>query len=209
MHHVQQQAFSQKAESMGPSPKRRRLNSVEDRVADAKICSDYLSDPTHERSSIESINDFSDWDQILKQSEVIKQMDVPSDILFLIGEFASGQIVECWNCHKKDHVAGLIPVQDELQCDDDWVQLQGAFRGDVDYMCSICYRELICTFCEETVTEHNIECEDCRHVVCSGCDDRHLEEHMDLDIPPPDTYFDELMSGDSYEGYVLDMMEEI
>ena len=139
----------------------------------------------------------------MKQSELIKQIDVPSDILFLIGEYAIGETVECWRCKKEDHADGLIPLEDELENDDDWVHFRGPC-GDADYLCAKCYEELLYTFCEERVMEDNFECENCCHIVCSECGYRHLEEHMDLDIAPTDSHFDELISADYcevYEGY--------
>lgn len=121
---------------------------------------------------------------LLKECEMIKELDVPSVIIKRIEDFGFGFIVKCVFCDKEDH----------MNCDafaarkDTKTWHFGANYGwdpDDDQMyCDKCFEEHLCTFCYEHITELG-KCERCDEVACEHCEDRHNDEHIDREMSPP------------------------
>lgn len=128
--------------------------------------------------------------EVLQETTLIGKMEIPSKLIELITEFGRGDIIICWKCEKEDHVDGVIDLEKELDEREDW-----EFDDD-DVICSTCHNELQCTLCYESVEEGNFKCDECENVVCSECDfDRHFEQHIDLELDPPQSYYDSIQFG--------------
>eukprot|EP01084_Bolivina_argentea_P146448 256412_1 len=145
---------------------------------------------TSESESDDPFDDaFNELFYNLKETKLIRKLDVNDDIIEVIAEFGFGQIHECWRCDKEVHIDGIDSLDVELEENDDWV----------DEQCRECFEKYVCTICQERSEEDNYKCDDCGNMVCQDCDSdnygwftKHCEEHQSMDIAPPDNFIENL-----------------
>ena len=125
---------------------------------------------------------------ILKKCGLIKKLDVPHDLVMMIGDLSKGMIVECVLCGESGNVN-----RKEFESKNDTKEWKfcknySCVYGDGNVVCNECFGRRLCTLCEVNIDEYNEKCETCDHVICAECEDmgRHRELHYEMcfSLPP-------------------------
>ena len=134
--------------------------------------------PGDDVSNNYSPDDDACLNKVLQRCTLIVKMEMPSVIIDTITKFGRGDVVECRKCKKEDHVDDIKDLPERLDVRGDWIHDK---YEDVS-LCSACYDESLCTFCNDNVSEDNYKCYDCNNVVCPNCETHwHMEEHMRIE----------------------------
>ena len=115
--------------------------------------------PGANQTSKDSSDDDACLNKVLEKCALVKKMEIPSAIIDEITKFGRGDIAECRKCKKEDHVDDIMDLPKRQDPNWGWIHDKYADTS----LCSVCYDELICSFCNLYSSEDNdnLECAEC------------------------------------------------
>ena len=133
---------------------------------------------------------------ILKQCDLIKKLNVPYDVVMIIGDLSKGMIVECVLCGKMGNVSrrkfkSRKNTKKWKFCDNYTCEYDAE-----DMVCNKCFRRCLCTLCQENIDDKNYKCNTCQNVICGECEKmkRHRELHHEMSVLTHSNHFTLIMT---------------